>query len=296
MTDITNLSGCGDMTLIENAGLVLEGGGMRGLYTAGILDAFLDCRILFQNCIAVSAGICHACSYYCLQRGRAMHAVLDYLDRADYCGFGCLAKTGDFFGEKLVYHEIPEKLIPMDSQTFKKLGANLYSVVTNCDSGQPEYIKITDMLEDVDAVRASASLPLLARMVELNGKKYLDGGMSDSIPIKASEAMGMLKNVVILTQPRDYVKSPNKMYPLMKRKYSKYKYLLCDIKSRHEVYNDTLKYLAVQESEGNAMVIAPKESLGIGRIERDKGKLMHIYDIGYADGMEAITKIKTFVR
>lgn len=283
-----------EMKLLEGAGLVLEGGGMRGLYTAGVLDAFLEARIIFKNCIGVSAGICHACSYYALQQGRAMHVNIDYLDNKDYCSVSSLIRTGDLFGADFLYRKIPEELYPIDNEAFLSLGADLWSTVTNCETGEAEYKRINDMYDDVKWVRASASLPLVSRIVKIDGKEYLDGGIADAVPIRQSEKMDYKKNIIILTQPRDFVKKPQSAMGLIKMKYRKYKKLADAIGNRHIVYNETLDYIRQQEKAGKALIIAPKAPLGIGRVEKDKTKLMAIYELGKKDGSDAVTKILEF--
>ncbi len=282
--------------MIEDVGLVLEGGGMRGLYTAGILDFFIDKGIYFKNCVGVSAGVCHATSYYCKQRGRAFHVSVDYLDDKNYCGAYSLLTTGNFFNVDMVYGKIPQRLYPLDNAAFKKSEVNLYAAVTNCRTGRAEYLKIKDVYKDLKAVRASASLPLMAHKVEIDGEKYLDGGISDSIPIKKSVELGFKKNMVILTQPRDYKKSPNSLYGVIKIKYFKYKGLLESIKNRHLVYNDTLEYIYKQEKEGNIFIISPEKPLGIGRTEKNKSKLEEIYKLGYSDGERYYNNLIEFTK
>lgn len=283
-------------SIIENSGLVLEGGGMRGLYTCGVLDAFLEKEIYFKNCIGVSAGICHACSYATRQKGRAKKVVLDYMNDKEYCGVGVMLKTGSYFSEEFLYHRIPEKLVPVDEEAFYKGGTKLYSTVTNCRTGKAEYMEVKDMWKDIDLVRASASLPMMSTMVKIGNEKYLDGGIADSIPIKECERRGLVKNVVVLTQPRDYRKKPNSLYPLMKLRYLRHGAMCEDIKNRHIVYNETLDYLKEREKAGEVLIIAPEKTFGIGRLERDREKLEEVYRIGYEDGLRAAEKIKTFVR
>lgn len=279
----------------ENIGLVLEGGGMRGLYTAGVLDFFMEKELWFKNIVGVSAGACHGCSYASHQKGRAKAISIDYIDNKDYCSLHSLIKTGDLFGVQFAYHRIPEELYPIDNESFRKYGMNLYSTVTNCKTGKAEYMKINDMFYDVDIVRASASLPLVSRFVEINGVKYLDGGVADSIPVEAFEKIGMSKNVVILTQPRSYRKSPNKAMPIIKRKYKAYPEFVEAMEKRHEVYNKELEYIRKREEEGKVFVIAPEKALDIGRIEKDKDKLRAAYDTGYRDAEAAYEKLMKFL-
>ena len=180
-----------------NSGLVIEGGGMRGVYAAGVLDFFMEKNIYFDDCYAVSAGSCHAASYYSKQIGRSLKVTLDYINDKRYCSINSLIKTGDMFGAEMLYDIIPNELVLYDYDIFNEFNGNFYSVVTNCKTGKAEYIKIKDMKKDIIAIRASSSLPLLSRIVKINGESYLDGGISDSIPIKKSIEDGHKKNVVI---------------------------------------------------------------------------------------------------
>ncbi len=165
---------------------MLEGGGMKGVYTAGVLDFFLDKGIEFSSVYGVSAGACSMCSYLSKQRGRALAVNIDYLDRWDYCSLKSLLKTGDLFNVDMCYHQIPEKLNPYDFDVFDQYQGKAFSVATNIETGRPEYFRIRDMLKDIDKIRASASLPLVSRNVEIDGGLYLDGGISDAIPLQRS--------------------------------------------------------------------------------------------------------------
>jgi predicted patatin/cPLA2 family phospholipase len=220
---------------------------------------------------------------------------VDYLEDKNYCGLYSLWKTGDFFGKEMAYHTIPEEYYPLENQVFQESGAEFYAVVTDCRTGRPVYHQVKDMYGDMEYIRASASLPLLSRMVEIQGGLYLDGGIADSIPLLASEKMGSAKNVVVLTQPRSYRKKPNRMYPVMRLKYRRYPRLLEAVKTRHLVYNKTLEDLAQREREGKALVIAPAEDLGLGRLEKDKEKLKAAYDRGYRDGENALPALLKFL-
>lgn len=270
-------------------GLVIEGGGLRGIFAAGVLDYFLDQKIRFDNVIGVSAGACHACSFVCGQRGRAFATSTDYLDRWEYCSLRSLRKTGNMFGEEFIYHRIPEELYPIDNEAFKNSGIRFQAVMTDCETGKPAYPQIRDMFDDVDYILASGSLPFLAKMVELDGRKYMDGGISDSIPLAQSIRQGNEKNVVILTRPRDYQKSPSRVVPLLKLKYRAYPGLIRALKNRHKVYNETLALIRREEARGRCFVIAPMGDLKIGRTEKDLKKLKKAYDEGYfvAEGLGA---------
>ena len=159
------------------AGLVLEGGGMRGLFTAGVLDYFIDLGMEFQEVYGVSAGICNACSYLSKQRGRSLRVNTDYLEDPRYCSVESLIKTGDLFGADMLYRIIPDELDPYDYETFQKYPGKAYAVVTNCETGKAEYMRLRRMDKDIQAVRASSSMPMVSRMVEIEGQLYLDGGI-----------------------------------------------------------------------------------------------------------------------
>ena len=277
-------------------GLIIEGGGMRGLYAAGVLDYFMEQNLYFRDCYAVSAGSCHACSYYSKQIGRSLKVTLDYINDKRYCSVNSLIKTGDMFGAKMLYDTIPNELNIYDYDTYNQCKGNFYSVVTNCDTGEAEYIKIDDMKKDIIAIRASSSLPLLSRIVEINGNKYLDGGISDSIPIKKSIEDGHKKNVVILTRDINYRKTKNSLMPLFKMKYKDYPNLLKSIERRHEMYNDTLDFIEKERKINNAFVIRPRDPVNIGRLEKDKKKLKSIYDQGYNDAKESFESLLKFLK
>ncbi len=268
-------------------GLVLEGGAMRGVFTAGVLDVFLDQGIDVDLCIGVSAGACLACSFVCKQRGRGFAVMTDYLDNKDYCSVSSLLRTGDLFGSEFLYHKIPEELYPIDNTAFLKGKTELYAVVTNCSTGKPEYPRVTDMFRDVDYVRASSSLPLLARMVDLNGEKYLDGGVSDPVPLLRAMEMGCDKIIVVLTRHRAFRKTAEKSLPLIKAKYRKYPNLVEDMKVRHRVYNRTLDRVSELERDGKIFVIAPEKPLNISRAEKN----MDLLKDGYKQGEDLASRL-----
>ena len=277
------------------AGLVVEGGGMRGVYTAGVLDYFMEKNLYFDDCYGVSAGACHISSYVSKQIGRSIKVTLDYINDKRYCSVNSLIKTGDMFGVEMLYDLIPNKLELYDYDTFNKFKGNFYSVVTNCKTGKAEYIKIKDMKKDIIAVRASSSLPLLSRIVEINGKEYLDGGITDSIPIKKSIKDGHKKNVVILTRDKTYRKSKPKFLSLLKLKYKKYPNLVKAIENRYKMYNETLDFLEEEKAKNKVFIIQPKLPVKISRIEKDKDKLKELYDQGYEDAKELYEDLMKFL-
>ncbi|WP_330376025.1 patatin-like phospholipase family protein [Terrisporobacter othiniensis] len=282
------------VSMIES-GLVVEGGGMRGIYTAGVLDFFMEKNIYFDDCYGVSAGACHLSSYLSKQIGRSLKVTLDYINDKRYCSINSLIKTGDMFGVEMLYNRIPNELVLYDYETFNKFKGNFYSVVTNCKTGKAEYMKIQDMKEDIVTVRASSSLPLLSRIVEINGEEYLDGGISDSIPVKKSIEDGHRKNVVILTRDKTYRKSKASFLNIFKIKYKKYPNLIKAIEDRYKMYNDTIDFIEEKRKSGEVFVIQPKEPVNISRVEKDKTKLKALYDEGYNDAKECYEDLIKFI-
>ncbi|MGN1147304.1 MAG: patatin family protein [Lachnospiraceae bacterium] len=277
------------------AGLVLEGGGMKGMYTAGVLDFFLDKGLEFSSVYGVSAGACHMCSYLSKQRGRALDVGIDYLDSKKYCSVESLLTTGDLFNVKTAYHLIPEYLNPYDYATFDKYEGRAYAVVTNIVTGRPEYLRIRDMKKDIDAIRASASLPLVSRNVRIGDSLYLDGGIADAIPIHKSILDGNKKNVVILTKEEGYVRKPTTHLELLKLRYFKYPKVAELMAERHITYNDTLEYLEEQQVNGQAFVLRPKKKSDVGRIEKDAEKLKALYEEGYRDAADNFELLQNYL-
>ncbi len=277
------------------SGLILEGGGMRGAYTAGVLDFFIDKKIVFENVYGVSAGAANACSYISSQRGRAFSVDVDYLEDKRYASMHSLLTTGDFFGVEMCYDTIPNKLNIYDYEAFDKYSGNFYAVVTNCITGKAEYKLIKDMRKDIISVRASCSLPLMSRNVEIDGIPYLDGGISDSIPIRQARRDGNKKNVIVLTRDISYRKKPNELLPIMKVRYRKYPELVKCIARRHIMYNRTLEYISKLEEKGKAVVIRPSRPVDIGRLEKNRDKLEKLYEEGYQDAQNKYNVLKNFL-
>lgn len=267
------------------AGLVLEGGGMKGIYTAGVLDFFLDKEIEFSSCYGVSAGACCLCSYLSGQKKRAYRINVDYLDQKAYCSVESLIKTGDLFGVDMCYGLIPDYLDPYDYDAFSRYQGKAYAVVTNIKTGEPEYMPLRDMHQDTIAVRASSSLPLVARNVKIGDELYLDGGISDSIPIRRSMKDGNRKNVIILTKEEGYIRQPANVaeLALIRARYMRYPKVYECMRERHLTYNNTLQYIEEMQSQGKVFVIRPKQKSDVGRVEKDKAKLDALYEEGYRD-------------
>lgn len=278
-----------------NAGLVLEGGGMRGMYTVGVLEYFMEQGLYFKNTYGVSAGSCHGASYLSKQQMRAYRISLNYLGDKHYCSLYSLLTTGDLFGADMCYRQIPDELDPFDYAEYEKKQGTFYGVVTNCRTGQAEYLPIEDMHRDVQIIRASSSLPLVARMVELGGEKYLDGGISDSIPVKRARQDGNDKVVVILTRDSSYRKSPNSLIPVLKARYRKYPKLVKALKERHIMYNKTLSYIKEGEKAGKIFVFRPEAPVEFNRIEKDRKKLIGLYRQGYEDAKAKYEELLAFL-
>lgn len=279
------------------AGLVLEGGGMKGIYTAGVLEFFLEKGIEFSSVYGVSAGACHMCSYLSKQKGRARDISVDYLKDKNYCSVRSLITTGDIFNVKMCYQDIPDTLYPFDHETFEKYEGKAYSVVTNIETGEPEYLQMRDMRKDIVMVRASASLPLVSRNVPIGDKLYLDGGISDAIPLQKSIADGNLKNIVVMTKEEDYIRKPTggMQLALIKFKYRKYPKVYELMASRHERYNACVEDIYRMQEEGKAYVIRPKQASDVGRIEKDREKMLALYEEGYADAKARYEEILAYL-
>ena len=279
------------------AGLVLEGGGMKGVYTAGVLDFFLDKGIDFWRIYGVSAGACHMCSYMSKQRGRALAVNIDYLGDKNYCSVYSLLKTGDMFNADMCYRQIPDELNPFDHDAFGRYQGKGYAVVTNIETGRAEYLRLRDMHKDIIAVQASASLPMVSRNVEIGGKLYLDGGISDAIPLQKSVIDGNRKNVVIMTKEEGYVRTPtaSAQLALIKAKYFKYPKVYELMHERHINYNRQLAYIQRQQENGQAFVIRPKKKSDVGRIEKDPKKLKKLYTEGYNDATACFEELLAYL-
>lgn len=277
------------------AGLVLEGGGMKGVYTAGVLDFFLDKGIEFSSVYGVSAGACCMCSYLSKQRGRALDVNIDYLDSRKYCSVESLLTTGDLFNVDMCYHLIPDYLNPYDNETFEKYQGKAYSVATDIVTGRPEYFRIHDMRKDIDKVRASASLPLVSRNVKIDGKYYLDGGISDAIPLQKSVMDGNRKNVVVMTKEIGFVRKPTTQLALIKARYFNYPKVTELMAERHINYNEQVAYIERQKAEGGAFVIRPKRKSNVGRVEKDVEKLKALYTEGYEDAAECYEALTAYL-
>ena len=276
-------------------GLVLEGGSVRGIYTAGVLDVFLEHGIHFDGVIGVSAGAIHGCSYLSGQHGRSIRYYMKYCGDPRFMSFKSLIKTGDLVGEAFCYHEIPEKLDVYDNEAFLKNNVPFYAVCSNVETGKPEYLRLTDMLADIDILRASASMPYVSRIVEIDGKKYLDGGSTDSIPVDAFRRMGYEKNVVVLTRDISYRKKPE-LRGLAKLMYQKYPAFAKVQADRYLHYNRQVERILELEKEGSIFAIRPSQPPAIGRMEKDPEKVLRHYNRGREDAMYCLPALREWLQ
>jgi predicted patatin/cPLA2 family phospholipase len=282
--------------LSETIGLVLEGGGMRAVYTAGVLECLMEHDVYFPYNIGVSAGACMGASYLSRQVGRNRVVNVDYVSDPRYISWGNLLKKREMFGMDFIFDEIPNRLVPFDYEAFRNSAERYVIGTTDCETGESVYYEKGGPGFDVlPLLRASSSLPFIARIVEFGGRKLLDGGLSDPIPLRKSEGDGNSRNVLILTRNESYRKSPNRMGWLVRRAYGKYPKLVETMLRRHEVYNETLAYIAEQERSGAVFVIRPSETLTVGRMERDPAKLGALYEQGYGDAKGLLPELRSWM-
>lgn len=282
---------------ISSTGLVLEGGGMRGLFTAGILDLFLDKKLHLPYVIGVSAGACHAASYISRQWGRNSRVNIGYIRDPRYLSFRNLIRTKSLFGMDFLFNEIPNHLEPFDYKTFYESKQSYFIGTTDCVTGKAIYFDAKKSTPDLilKALMASSSLPFVSPTVEVEGKVLLDGGIVDPIPVRKSMEYGNTRQVIILTRNKDYRKKPFKAKWLANSFYSKYPEFTKAMLKRHEVYNETLELIEELENSGKAFVIRPSEPLQVGRLERDPEKLTELYKLGYQDAERCYEQLQRFL-
>lgn len=278
-------------------GLVLEGGAQRAIYTAGVLDVFMENGITFDGVIGVSAGAIHGCSFVSRQHRRSIDYTLAYAGDKNYMSWYSFLTTGNMVNEEFCYHTLPEKLFPFDHKTFEANNTDFYAVCSNLQTGQAEYVKCAKMDKTGLAyLRASASMPFVSRISEIGGKKYLDGGICDSIPLRAFQKMGYERCVVVQTRAAGYQKKPNKLgwlAPLVYRKYPKF---AAAIKNRHIMYNNELEQIEQSQKNGAAFVIRPSKNVKIHHMETDKKVLQAVYDLGRGDAIKLLPELKKFLK
>ncbi len=277
-------------------GLVLEGGAMRGMFTAGVTDVLMENGIDFDGAVGVSAGAGFGCNYKSKQPGRVIRYNTRFARDKRYCSLKSWLTTGDLFGADFIYRQIPDSLDPFDGETFANDPMEFYAVCTDVETGKAVYHRFkTASPGEIEWLRASASMPLASRIVEAGGKKLLDGGIADSIPLRFMESVGYERNVVILTQPRGFVKKPTKSRHLVAAAFRKYPDFVRAFKNRPKMYNEELRYVSAAEADGRALVIAPDQPLPVGHIEHDPDVLREVYRIGRAAANARLDEIRAFL-
>lgn len=285
--------------MTSQVGLIAEGGGMRGAYTAGVLEAFLDHDLHFPYAIGVSAGANTLCSYLSRQKLRNKRLYTHWVTDKRFMNWRNLFTEGAYFGMRFLFNELPNTLDPFDFDSFQATKTIFKVGVTNCLTGQAEYLEplSTSSLEEMDRIlQASSSLPFIAKVVELNGIPYLDGGLSDSIPILQAQKDGWIYNVLILTRNTDYRKTYTKsIHGLSKHYFRRYPHLADVIGQRYKVYNDTLDYLSQLEQEGKVFIIRPHLPLEVDRYEKNQAKLTKLYEQGYEEALQQLPKLRQWI-
>ena len=277
-------------------GLVLEGGALRGLFSAGVIDVMMKNGIDYDGVIGVSAGSNFGCNYKSRQPGRVIRYNVRFANDPRYMGLRSLITTGNLVGAEFAYHYMPLQLDVFDIATFESDPMEFYLVCTDCLTGEPVYYRMDKVdYDSLEWLRASASMPLVTRPVKVGGRVLLDGGISDSIPLKHFQDMGFDRNVVVLTRPRSYRKEPTKLWPyrLLMRRYPAITQAMA---RRHEMYNSQLDYVEREEQAGRIFVIAPEQDLPIGRVEMNVEKMNAVYNIGRETAIALLPRLKEFLQ
>lgn len=276
-------------------GLVLEGGAMRGMFTAGVLDVWMENKIPVDCIVGVSAGALFGVNYLSGQNGRVIRYNKRFNGDKNYLGLLPLLREGNIVSTQYAYEEVPHRLDPFDDDAFMASNVPFYAVVTNVDSGKPEYMRVESVYRQMDVLRASGSMPFVSRPVEINGKKYLDGGISDSVPFHWMEQQGMEKIIVVLTRDASYRKK--KMSSAVVKVYGlKHPAIACRLKNRAEAYNRTIEELRERERQGKIFVIRPSEPIAIHTTEGDPEKLQGVYELGRRDAEKCLPELKVYLK
>ena len=275
--------------------LVLEGGAMRGLYTAGVIDSLLENNIKVDAIIGVSQGALLGINYASKQKGRGIRYNRKYIKNKNYIGFYSLLKTGNIVNKEFCFNTLPNKLDIFDYEEYYKSNLDYYVTVTNVETGEPEYHKVKKLEEEVEYLRASSSMPLVSKIVKINDKKYLDGGVADSIPVKKAIELGYEKIIVVLTRPIEYSKKKVAIKPYELR-YKEYPKFIDAMKIRHIKYNETVENIKELESKNEIFVIRPTKDLKIKRLEKNIKKINSIYELGVNDCNEKIKELKNYLK
>lgn len=284
------------MNNITNTGLVLEGGGLRGVYTSGVLQYFMERNLFLPYVIGVSMGACNGANYVSCQPNRNKIVNINYVNDPRYISYFKLITKGELFGMRFIFDTIPHMLVPFDYKTFFESKIRYITVVTDCLSGNALYYEKNELGTDfLSVLSASTSLPFISKPVKYKDHILMDGGISDSIPVRKSIADGNKKNVIILTQPKGYRKKTEFFVKFAPIFYPQYAGLKKTLKNRHVVYNSTIDYIDALERDGDAFVIRPKSTLAAGRVERNKQILYSVYTQGYKDAVELYGSLIDFL-
>ncbi len=279
-----------------DAALVLEGGGLRGIFSGGVLRRFMDDKLYCDYVIGVSMGACSAANYVSRQPERNRIVNTRFLRDRRYLSYLRLLAGGELFGMDFVFREIPRRLVPFDFNTFYSSPVRLVTVVTDCQTGRAEYFEKADLGEDyLTVLKASSSLPFIAPPVEFRGRTFMDGGLADSVPIRRAVEDGKEKRIVVLTRPRGYRKKPSRMPGLLLRRYRRFPGMLEALAARHRVYNETMDFIDSLEEKGEAFVIRPAEPPAAERVEKNKDKVYLTYDEGYDAASRLFPSLRAYL-
>ncbi len=283
----------------SNAGktaIVLEGGSFRGQFTAGVLDILLENDITVDACFGVSAGTLNGMNFKAKQIGRSNRVNLAFCNDPRYVGTSAVASSGSLVGYDFLFNDVQDRIDPFDNDTFVANPMELYSTVTDIVFGTADYLPVKNTLLDLDAIRASTSLPLVTPVVELDGHLYLDGGIADSVPVEhVLEDAGFDRAIVVLTQDRGYQKSAYEFMPAARARYGEYPYLLDALQTRHERYNEQREHIWAYEDAGRALVLAPQKPVTVKHVEHDAAKLLDLYIQGRQEAARQLGAIKEFL-
>ena len=282
---------------IENIGLVLEGGGLRGVYTSGVIRFFMDKGVKFPYVIGVSMGVCNGANYISCQPERNRIVNIEFVNDPRYISYKRLFLKGELFGMEFIFNTIPFSLVPFDMNTFLKNETKFVIGVTDCETGVPVYYEKSELgIDSIAIFRATCSLPFLTKPVYYGGRILMDGGLTDPIPIEKSIADGNKSNVLILTRPGNYRKKPSHLFILARLLYPRLRGLYMALATRDKRYNDVLDRIDILEREGQAYIIRPERAIEAGRVERNKDKLFAAYNQGYKDALSGYEELETFLR
>lgn len=278
-------------------GLVLEGGALRGLFTAGVMDVLMEVGVQFDGVVGVSAGACFGCNYKSNQPGRVLRYNLRYAHDPRYCSLWSLLTTGGIFGARFAYYRLPRELDVFDTAAFDRSPMQFHLVCTDVDTGEAVYRSFDHFTEDIyDWILASSSMPIVSRVVNINGQRLLDGGIADSIPLHYFQQQGFERNIVVLTQPANYQKQPLSHLRFIRRLLRPYPVLVEAWERRHLMYNAELQYIAEQAAAGNTLIICPKQTLPIGHISHSRSRMRATYLLGREAATALLPQIQAFIK